>query len=63
MTLHEWESLNGAEATAWHARLRRTQSQHERGQITYGIHLALCGQFNDWLGEKDFLGAWEASKP
>lgn len=63
MTLPEWESMHGQEARHWHTRLRRSQSQHERGQTTADMHMALVGQFNDWLGETQWLDAWNVSKP
>jgi hypothetical protein len=63
VTLREWDALHGQESRGWNARLRKTQRQHERGEIAYRVHMALVDQKCAWLDATGFQEAWEASKP
>ena len=63
MTLREWDAKHGPEASAWQARLRRSQRQHERGTLAYADHMTIVDAYNTWLGDRHFLDAWDASKP
>lgn len=62
MTLREWEAAHGPEAKRRHRALRESQRKVERGLSTYAEHMARCSEMEQWLGDTNWLDAYEVSK-